>query len=642
MQFKHPEILYFLFLLVIPILVHLFQLRRFKKQYFTNVKLLRELQQQTRKSKSIKKWLLLATRLVLLACLIIAFAQPFFNAKDAQNKANELVIILDNSFSMQAKGAKGELLKRNVQEILEQLPESQLFSLVTNDATFWDVDSKMIQRELKQLQYSALPFDLDNRLTQVANKKQNTKIDYIIITDAIGANSNKANQLAKENKVYFVQPKAQNKNNVAIKNVAIANTTESFYEIKITLKAYGAVDNEINLALYNDNKVTAKSQISFDTPEKVVSLSIPKNSFNGKVNIQDNSLEYDNTYYFSLSEPKKQNVLAIGNTDKNQFLKRILTDDEFVFTTSEFNQLDYNAIENQQTIILNELKEIPQALSTTLKAFYNKGGNIILIPSEESSEMNLNAFIQNFGNIAFSQNEQRDKQITKINFSHPIFKNVFEKKVTNFQYPKVHHSFNLSKNAFSILQYEDQSNFLSSITNKIGNLYVFSAAINKENSNFQNSPLIVPAIYNMSKVQSLNNNNTFTIGTNAVTYLDVILNKDEVVSVSNSDYSFIPQQQILTSKVKLSFGDYPEKAGNYTVTQKTNQLQNISFNYPRTESNLNEDNSTIYTNFAKINTIDEALNDLHNLRTDTIVWKWFLLATLLLLLIELLIQKFVK
>ena len=146
----------------------------------------------------------------------------------------------------------------------------------------------------------------------------------------------------------------------------------------------------------------------------------------------------------------------------------------------------------------------------------------------------------------------------------------------------------------------------------------------------------------MSKVQSLNNNNTFTIGTNAVTYLDVILNKDEVVSVSNSDYSFIPQQQILTSKVKLSFGDYPEKAGNYSVTQKTNQLQNISFNYPRTESNLNEDNSTIYTNFAKINTIDEALNDLHNLRTDTIVWKWFLLATLLLLLIELLIQKFVK
>ena len=108
MQFKHPEILYFLLLLVIPLLVHLFQLRRFKKEYFTNVKLLKELQIQTRKSSKIKKWLLLATRLLLLACLIIAFAQPFFNAKDTTNKGNELNILLDKSFSMQAKGAKGE------------------------------------------------------------------------------------------------------------------------------------------------------------------------------------------------------------------------------------------------------------------------------------------------------------------------------------------------------------------------------------------------------------------------------------------------------------------------------------------------------------------------------------------------------
>ena len=111
MQFKNPEILYFLFLLILPILVHLFQLRRFKKQEFTNVKLLKELEIQTRKSSTIKKWLLLATRLLLLAALILAFAQPFFKAKDFNKKNNELILVVDNSFSMQAKGQKGELLK---------------------------------------------------------------------------------------------------------------------------------------------------------------------------------------------------------------------------------------------------------------------------------------------------------------------------------------------------------------------------------------------------------------------------------------------------------------------------------------------------------------------------------------------------
>ena len=119
MQFKHPEILYFLFVLVIPILVHLFQLRRFKTEYFTNVRILKELSIQTRKSSKIKKWLLLVTRLLLLTALIIAFAQPFFKAKDSNNKSNEMYIVLDNSYSMQAKGNKGELLKRAIQELLE-------------------------------------------------------------------------------------------------------------------------------------------------------------------------------------------------------------------------------------------------------------------------------------------------------------------------------------------------------------------------------------------------------------------------------------------------------------------------------------------------------------------------------------------
>ncbi|HRZ30851.1 MAG TPA: VWA domain-containing protein, partial [Flavobacterium sp.] len=131
MQFKHPEILYFLFLLVLPILVHLFQLRRFKKEYFTNVKFLKELSIQTRKSSQLKKWLLLLTRLFLLTALIFAFAQPFFKAKDSKGVNNELYIILDNSFSMQAKGKQGELLKRAVQELLENIPENKTFSLLT-------------------------------------------------------------------------------------------------------------------------------------------------------------------------------------------------------------------------------------------------------------------------------------------------------------------------------------------------------------------------------------------------------------------------------------------------------------------------------------------------------------------------------
>ena len=136
MQFKHPELLYALFFLLIPIIVHLFQFRKFQKEDFTNVAFLKEVTLQTRKSSQLKKWLTLLTRLLIFAAIIFAFAQPFSSKKNAFNTKTETVIYLDNSFSMQAKGNQGELLKRALQDIITNIPEDETFSLVTNDNTY--------------------------------------------------------------------------------------------------------------------------------------------------------------------------------------------------------------------------------------------------------------------------------------------------------------------------------------------------------------------------------------------------------------------------------------------------------------------------------------------------------------------------
>lgn len=642
MQFKHPEILYFLFLLIIPILVHLFQFRRFKKEYFTNVKLLKEIQIQTRKSKSIKKWLLLFTRLALLTFLIIAFAQPFFAAKDAQNKQNELVILLDNSFSMQAKGAKGELLKRSVQELLESLPDTQNFSLVTNTTTFWDTNIKSIQKELQQLNYSAASFELDALLHQVELKKPNSTKDYIIISDGIAVISKKTNQISKENKIYWLQPKGQNKGNVSIEKVSIAKVTDAFYELAITLQYYGKIEGAIPLTLFDQDKAIAKTQVNFEKQVQTISLTLPKKETVGKIVIQDNSLSFDNEFFFTIPLVQKTKLAIIGDVIKNKFIHRICTKEDFEVYDTNIEALNFNKLEEQNTIVLNEIKEISQALQTNLVSIYAKGGNIIVIPSTESKIDNWNVFFKSFGNIAFSNFTKTEKQITKISFNHPVFKNVFEKKIANFQYPKVNSTFTISKNSSPILQYDDSEYFLASTTNSIGKAYFFATALNKENTNFQNAPLIVPTFFNMTMSTGVKDNLAFTIGTNESIIVDAILNKDEVVTASNEKYSFIPMQQIFTNKAKLTFGDYPEKAANYVVQQKDKKIALLSFNFPRIESNITLQSTLNSDNFAKINSVEEVLNDLQAKRSDTALWKWFIIATLLFLLMELLIQKFVK
>ncbi|MBZ4034620.1 BatA and WFA domain-containing protein [Flavobacterium sp. 17A] len=642
MHFKHPEILYFLFLLIVPILVHLFQLRRFKTSYFTNVRFLKELAIQTRKSSKIKKRLLLATRLLLLTFIILAFAQPFFQAKDSKNASNEMYIVLDNSFSMQAKGKKGELLKRAVQELLENTPENAQFSLLTNTENFWNTDIKSSKSALQNLKYSASSFDLSAITAKIKAHKSANKKDIVIITDAVGLKEKDIKNIDFDEKPYFIVPEAEQKNNVSIDSVYINQTLENFYEIGINLSAYGEDFKPVSTALYNQNKLVAKTIVNFDTKKKKINFTIPKEAFHGYVSIEDNGLTYDNKLFFSISKNKKTNVISIGEPEKSNFLSRIYTSGEFNYHNYPIGSLDYNSLEKQNTIILNELIDIPQALQTTLKAFVSKGGNLVVIPSEKSSISNLNTFLGGFGKIQFGNFESNSKLITKINFDHPLFSGVFENKITNFQYPKVNSSFNVSSSYPSVLSFEDQSAFVTAVQNQVSGITVFTAPINSSNSNFQQSPLIVPLFYKIGQYNQKTGVNALTIGNNQPYFVDVLLTKDAILEVKGNDDSFIPIQQILNNKVKLTFNDFPETAGNYSIFDKKEWVENISFNYKRTESDLSQVNTNVVSDFKTADTISTIFNTLQTERTDSQIWKWFVIFALLFLALEMAIIKFIK
>lgn len=646
MQFKHPEILYFLFLLVLPILAHLFQLRRFKKEYFTNVQFLKELSIQTRKSSKLKKWLLLLTRLLLMTALIFAFAQPFFHAKDKNNVSNEMYIILDNSFSMQAKGQKGELLRRTIEDLLEHTPENQNFSLITNNQTFWNTDIKSIQKDLQNLKYSASKFDLDSQIAKIKSRKSNFKKDIIVITDAVGLKVNQLKSDDENSNTFFIVPKAEKTENVSLDSVYINQTLDKFYEIGLKLTLFGDDKKEIPIGLYNQNKLIAKTLLKFENSQKTINFTIPKEDFNGYFSITDNSLDYDNNLFFSISKPEKINVISIGESEKSIFLSKIYNANEFNFSNFELKSLDYNILDKQDAIVLNELSEIPQALQTTLKSFVEKGGNLVFIPSERSSIANCNTFLNIFGSIQFKVLEEKQKLVTKIAFENPLYNGVFEKKITNFQYPTTKAAFGVTSSNPAILSYEDQSAFLTSISNLMGKVFVFSAPLNKQNSNFLQSPLVVPTVYNMAQNTQKTGICAFTIGDNNALMIDANLSKDEIVNLKSiskrEGENFIPIQQILNKKVKLTFNDYPEEAGNYGAFEKDNLLKNVSFNYNRTESNLAEPNLELLNDFKKIESIDSLFDTIQIDRTNNEIWKWFVVLTLLLLVAELLIQKFVK
>ena len=176
----------------------------------------------------------------------------------------------------------------------------------------------------------------------------------------------------------------------------------------------------------------------------------------------------------------------------------------------------------------------------------------------------------------------------------------------------------------------------------MGNLFVFSAPINKSNSNFQNSPLIVPTFYKMGLSNDKNGVKAETIGNSNSILITAKINNNEIISIKNASEEFIPSQQIMNDKVKITCADNPKQAGNFEVMQNNKVVENISFNFDRKESNLKKPSNETLSDLNKIESIETFFETIQIDRTDSQVWRWFLIFTLLFIFLEILIQKFVK
>ena len=124
--------------------------------------------------------------------------------------------------------------------------------------------------------------------------------------------------------------------------------------------------------------------------------------------------------------------------------------------------------------------------------------------------------------------------------------------------------------------------------------------------------------------------------------VDVALSKDAILKIKNDTETFIPIQQILNNKVKLTFNDFPEQAGNFGVYNQKERLQNISFNYNRIESDLYQVNENILSDYKKIESVAKIFDTLQTDRADNQIWKWFVIFAMLFLVTEMAIIRFVK
>jgi len=635
MQFAKPELLYGLFAVIIPIIVHFFQLRRFKIEPFTNVIFLKKIKTNTRKSSKLKKWLILLLRILAISSIVIAFSKPYESNLFEENPEIEIVIYIDNSFSMEARGVKGPLLKRTIQELLSYELPSELITVFTNNNSYKNYTKKEFKKLLPKIDYTDTQLSIKDVLTKadyLFSKKTKRAKYFILISDF--QKKNKALEISKnlDYNLLFVNKKPINDVNNYIDNIKIYSTINN-HEITVHCKANNDTTNSVALNLYNKNKLIGKSILKKSNDFKT-KFNLPKSeSVLGKFQIKDTGLSYDNEFYFNINKEDKISILSIGNKKHDYFL-RVFNDDEFIIKYKTLNNVNFNEFYIYDLIIIDEIINLPNSLINNLKSFIKNKGTLLFIPSEKGSLKNYNSLteVKKLKIESFTKNENR---ITDINFEHPIFKQAFKKNISNFLYPKVKTYFSIKGEFNSLLKFENGKSFLL----QKDNLFIFSTAISNENSNFTNSPIVVPTLYGVGKSSFKSKEHYYYIGQKSEVDIKYRLKKDDIVEIKKGDRTYIPLQINENSKLKIKFDNLYLKSGHYALVNKNDTIQNLSFNYKRDESLLDYHNTrNLKSNFS----INSLKNTIESIKSEVIIdglWKWFVIFAMVFLILEILLLK---
>ena len=648
MHFKYPAIFYFLFILIVPILIHLFNLKKFKKIEFTNVQFLKKISIETRKSSQVKKLLILATRLLCFTALIFTFSQPYLGNKKIEDNRH-YYIYLDNSESLNTNGNNGNLLKTATHDIIENSPENERYSLLTNDDLRINISKKELKKDLRNIQISNNITSFEDKINAIERELKNKSNDLykiLLISDFQYFTKKINNEFTNVTRPFSVVKLTSNvKNNISVDSVYIS--TYNTYEkvVSVVIKNQGDKKNDIPIALYNSSKLINKRSFSIlKNEEKILEFPIENfHQFKGKIQIDFNeSFMFDNVFYFTINPSKKTSILTIGKS--LPYISKIFNSDEFNYSSASLQNLNYNSISSQQLIILNQIQSITKVLESSILKFIENGGNLLVIPNKNIELNTYNSFFKKINSGEILNKYKDSLKITTINFEHPLFRDVFTKDVRNFEYPAValNYTHNLKGNA--ILMFENKTPFLYEVANSFSKIYLFSSPLDIQSSNIVNSPIIVPTLYNMAK-QSLELTKPYYILQKENTIeISKKIEKNEILKISNQKKSFIPSQINFANKVVLSTINEPKTAGFFDITLNRDTLNYLAYNNSPNESLLTfydlntvkKENKNI-TIFSSIKEYFKEINEKNKVQS---LWRLFLAIAIVSLLLEILILKF--
>jgi hypothetical protein len=593
------------------VLIHLFNLRKYKVVQFPHTRFLKNIQLNSRKQSQVRYKMLLAMRLLFLAALILAFAQPFFNKNNSKSAGNKLqVIYLDNSYSMSAKkGARSvlDIAREAARKQVQHAAPGNRFLLLTNDkpASYRAEPADKVYRDINATEPSASIKTVNQVLATTQSILQgegSSGADLYYYSD-FQQNSfpGQPDKALMKNITFYGLPVQTDEAadiyiDTAFLTTPVLQTGKSnSLVVRSHLTGKPPKDNPV-LNLVINGQIKSAASLNFgDKNERVDTLGFQVSNASWQaiqLTVNDAGMRFDDTFRITARSAPNLSVMVLNEGQPNPYIQAAFR----AYNGFRLNPVDIAAApkdwKDYNLVILNGVTRIDEALGKTLNDALLQGQSVCVFPGRTASFQSLNDGLKQVGDIHIDGLDTAVQAATGLQQGSALVRDLFEKIPDNVQLPVAnwHYIINagLSANQQSILSFRNGDPLLARYTPSKGQLYLCATSADLQSGNFPGSYFFTPFLYQMAMQSGGSSIYAITAGGQQAVYLP-LNNATEraTVHIYGQGTDIIPAQRPNGAGLDVFVDQAVRQPGFYSLSQATGgDTTQIALNQDKRESQM--------------------------------------------------------
>ena len=664
MSFLYPVFLSALAVLLIPLLVHLFRFRKYQTVRFTRVRLLNEVEIETKNQNRLKHLITLLCRILAFTFLVMAFAIPGCNNNSTQTTGKTRVsIFIDNSFSMDNR-RDGQILletaKQHAREIVRSYGVNGEFQIRTSQISGPSsqfVSSAEAVSYIDAIKIQPGSLVLETLLKSMANDLKeagNAHAGFVISDFQLGFVGKPSNvSELKGIPVKLVKITSSPRENIGIDSAWLAKPfliPGEKNSIQFRVANYTKEPlQDFPVKLYAESGLLGTGRVSVmpgTSDIGSIDFTAENKRYNpGRLQIDEPGASFDNVLYVNLSAQTSRNI---NISSSNRFVNQVIETQPFLKITPAVNPFSGQAVTANDVYIWVGPGNFSKTQAENVKDWLSASGATCIVAADINTP---NDAMVNVVGFPDSKSENTTLRISEKGFTHPFFEGVFRQIPKNMAVPEIkkyRSTSGLNGAGEAILTLENGDPFLLRFKVGKGTLYFFTSPFQEDAGNFVKSPLFLPLLTHAMIAENANPqlygiclSKTVLPLQNALKYND----KPPVLKLNN--WESVAEMSMTPNGQGLYLGTQPENAGNYTLLESGSAkiLGSVSVNDSRLESNPNMVLESSLKPWMEANGIqwtsgDNAVAAYQAKISDTSLWRLFIWLAAVFFALEVLVLVF--